>query len=91
MGLAFLLTDNRLIQICEQVFERLDAHRQPDQAVRHSRPMPRFGSHPAVAGHRRPRGQALHAAQTHRVEDQLNAVEKSAGGRFAPGEFKREQ
>jgi len=36
MGLSSLLPGDRPIQLCEQVFERLDAHRQPDQAVGHS-------------------------------------------------------
>jgi len=64
MGQASLLPCDRLIQICGQVFERLDAHREPDQAVGHSRLRQRFGSHSTVAWHRQPSRQALRAAQT---------------------------
>ena len=44
-----------------------------------------------MAGHRRPRRQALHAAQTHRVKDQPDAIKKPAGRLLAPCQFKGEE
>src|ERR1019366_288371 len=85
------LSSERLLQICKQVFDRFDAHRQADQAVGHSRLMAGLRSHSAVAGHRRPCRQALHAAQTDRMEDQPETIQKPAGCRLAPAQFEREQ
>src|SRR5690606_23165948 len=76
-------------QVGEQVAKVFDADRDPHQRIAHVEALPFLVRHLRVRRAGGVTGQALHAAETHRVASDPQAPQKVEGGPLAPDQLER--